>query len=175
MTVCPFGRASTSARAGFTLAELMIVTVIIALLSSIAIPKFRNVQVRAHVNSIVADGELLLTGFQEFHSDNYSYPNATSNPFLNLVTFEPLRSMGYYQGNMLDRLNNSQADSYDSPDDQGPNQEFWVLVTPRIDPSYQIVIASSDNVPLGSGEWMEGVYTYKDGELIAGPGVTPRG
>ena len=81
--------------------------------------------------------------------------------------------MGYYQGNMLERLNNNQADSYDSPDDQGPNQEFWVQLTVRIDPSYQVLIASSDNAPLGSGNWMEGVYTFKDGVLIAGPGVTP--
>jgi prepilin-type N-terminal cleavage/methylation domain-containing protein len=164
-----------NARDGFTLVELMIVTVVIGLLASLAAPKFKDVQVKAHLNSIVADGKLLYTGFEEFYSDGYMYPNATSNPFFNLVTFEPLRSMGYYQGNMLDRLNNGQADSYDSPDDQGPNQEFWVLVTLKIDPSYKVVIASSDNAPLAGGAWLEGVYTFKDGVLIAGPGVTPPG
>ena len=173
MTSITYKRSPTPARNGFTLAELMIVTVIIALLASIAIPKLREVLVRAHVNSIVADGRILLSGFEEFYASNYGYPNATSNPFFNLVTFEPLRSMGYYQGNMLERLDNNQADAFDSPDDQGPNQEFWVQLTARIDPSYQVVIASSDNAPLGDGDWMQGVFTFKDGELIAGPGVDP--
>jgi prepilin-type N-terminal cleavage/methylation domain-containing protein len=167
-----FARPSTTARAGFTLTELMIVTMVIGLLASIAAPKVNDVLVRAHVNSIVADGKLLYTGFQEFHASAFGYPNSTSNPAFNLVTFEPLRSMGYYQGNTLERLNNQQADSYNSPDDEGPNQEFWVQLTLRIDPSYQVVIASSDNAPLAPGQWLEGVYTFKDGVLIAGPGVS---
>ena len=166
------GRSSRTAREGFTLAELMIVTVVVGLLAAIATPKFNEILVRAHVNSIVADGKLLYAGFQEFYADDYKYPNSTSNPFFNLVTFEPLRNMGYYQGNMLDRLDNNQADAYNSPDDQGPNQEFWVQVSVRLDPSYQIVIASSDNAPMGGGDWLEGVYTFKDGVLIAGPGST---
>ena len=128
----------------------------------------------------MADGGILFRAFEfrdfeEFYGENYSYPNATSTPFFNLGTFESLRSMDLYQGNMLPRLKNNQADAYDSPDDQGPNQEFWVLVTVRIDPSYQVVIASSDNAPLGDGSWMEGVFTFKDGELVAGPGVTAGG
>ena len=151
MIGCASERSSTTAREGFTLAELMIVTIVIGLLASLASPKFRDVQVRAHVDLIVADGRILLSGFHEFYSDDYAYPNATSNPFFNLVTFEPLRSMDYYQGNMLERLDNNQADAYDSSDDQGPNQEFWVLLSVRIDPSYQVVIASSDNAPLGGG------------------------
>ena len=149
----------------------MIVTVVIGILTSIGVPKFNEILAKAHVNSIVADGKLLYIAFQEFYADDYAYPNATSNPFFSLVTFEPLRSMGYYQGNMLERLNNNQADAFDSPDDQGPNQEFWVLVTVRLDPSYQVVIASSDNAPMGGGEFPEGVYTFKDGVMIAGPGT----
>lgn len=168
-------RFSRPARGGFTLAELMIVTVIVGLLTSIATPKFNDIRLRAHVKSIVADGRILYTGFQEFYSDDYAYPNATSNPFFNLVTFEPLRSMGYYQGNMLARLDNNQADAFDSPDDQGPNQEFWLQVSVRMDPSYQVVIASSDNAPLASGQWLEGVYTFKDGVMVDGPGTTPGG
>lgn len=170
MTGLASGHSATTARAGFTLVELMIVTVVIALLASIAIPKFRGVLVRAHVTSVVADGKLLFTGFQEFRSQNYGFPNATSNPAFNLTTFDPLRSMEFYQGNMLERLNNGQADAYNSPDDEGPNHEFWVLLTLRIDPSYQVVVASSDDAPMGGGDWMEGVYTFQDGVLIAGPG-----
>ena len=156
---------------GFTLIELMVVTVIVAILAGIAGVQFRGVQVRAHLTSVVADGRILYHGLEEFYVLNYMYPNATSNPAFDLVTFEPLRTMIGYQGSINARLLNGQADAYDSPDDQGPNQEWWVQMTLLIDPSFQVVIAVSDNVPLLPGVWMQGVYTFEDGVLIAGPGV----
>ncbi len=156
---------------GFTLIELMIVSVIVGLLAGIAGLVTRDLQVKAHLTSVVADGRILYHGLEEFYAINYMYPNATSNPAFNLVTFEPLRSMVGYQGSINSRLLNGQADSYDSPDDRGPNQEWWVQMTLLIDPSFQVVIAASDNVDLLPGTWMEGVYTFEDGNLIAGPGV----
>ncbi len=156
---------------GFTLIELMIVTVIVGLLAGIAGLVTRDLQVKAHLTSVVADGRILYHGLEEFYTINYRYPNASSNPAFNLVTFEPLRSMVGYQGSINARLLNGQADSYDSPDDQGPNQEWWVQMTLLIDPSFQVVIAVSDNVPLLPGTWMQGVYTFENGTLIAGPGV----
>ena len=44
-------------------------------------------------------------------------------------------------------------------------------MTLAIDPTFQVVIAVSDNVPLNPGVWMQGVYTFENGTLIAGPGV----
>ena len=120
---------------------------------------------------MAGDANILYKGLQEFYALNYGYPNATSNPKFDLTTFEPLRSQVNYQGDMLDRLKDGQADSYDSPDDQGPNQEFWVQMTLMIDESYQVVLASSDNAPLGGGMWLEGVFVFKDGVLVQGPGV----
>jgi len=76
-----------------------------------------------------------------------------------------------YQGSINSRLVNGQADAYDSPDDQGPNQEWWVQMTLLIEPSFQVVIAVSDNVPLNPGVWMQGVYTFENGVMIAGPGM----
>ena len=156
---------------GFTLIELMIVTVIVGLLAGIAGLVTRDLQVKAHLTSVVADGRILFHGLEEFYVNNYMYPNATSNPAFDLVTFEPLRSMVGYQGSINARLLNGQADAYDSPNDRGPNQEWWVQMTLRIDPSFQVVMAVSDNVPLLPGVWMQGVYTLEDGALIAGPGV----
>ncbi len=158
-------------RAGFTLIELLVVAVIISILTSIALTNFHSIRVKAHLKSVVADARILYTGFQEFHALNYMYPNATSPPNFNTATFEPMRSMGVYQGNMQDRLLNRQADAYDSPDDIAPNQEFWVQFTLRIDPTYQIVCASSDNAPLSGGSWLEGVYVYQNGALVEGPGT----
>ena len=156
---------------GFTLIELMIVTVIVAILAGIAGVQFRGIQVKAQLTSVVADGRILFHGLEEFHTINYQYPNATSNPAFDLVTFEPLRTMVGYQGSINSRLVNGQADAYDSPDDQGPNQEWWVQMTLLIEPSFQVVIAVSDNVPLNPGVWMQGVYTFENGVMIAGPGM----
>ena len=156
---------------GFTLIELMIVTVIVAMLAGIAALVTRDLQVKAHLTSVVADGRILFHGLEEFYVINYQYPNATSNPAFDLVTFEPLRSMVGYQGSINSRLLNGRADSYDSPDDRGPNQEWWVQMTLLVDPSFQVVIAVSDNVALNPGTWMQGVYTFENGALIAGPGV----
>lgn len=149
----------------------MVVTVIVAILASMVLGKVREVVVKAQLNSVVADARILLTGFHEFYAGTYNFPNATSPPNFNLVTFEPLVSMGYYQGNFRERLLNSQADAYDSPDDRGPNQEFWVQMTLLMEPSYQVVIASSDNVPLAPGVWLDGVYVFKNGTMVAGPGM----
>ena len=162
---------STRDERGFTLIEMMIVTVIVALLAGIAAVEFRGVQVKAHVASVVADGRILYHGLEEFYSLHYGYPNSSSNPAFNLTTFEPLRTLSGYQGSINARLVNGQADAYDSPDDQGPNQEWWIQMTLLIDPSFQVVIAMSDNVALNPGVWMDGVYTFENGALVAGPGV----
>ena len=156
---------------GFTLIEVMIVTVIVSLLAGIAGLVTRDLQVKAHLTSVVADGRILFHGLEEFYANNYKYPNATSDPAFDLVTFEPLRSIVDYQGSINSRLLNGQADAYDSPDDRGPNQEWWVQMTLLIDPSFQVVIAVSDDVALLPGVWMRGVYTFENGALIAGPGV----
>ena len=156
---------------GFTLIELMVVTVVVGILAGIAGVQYRGMQVRAHLTSVVADARILFHGLEEFYTVNYRYPNATSNPAFNLVTFEPLRTLVGYQGSINARLLNGQADAYDSPDDQGPNQEWWLQMTLAIDPSFQVVIAMSDNVDLLPGTWLRGVFTFEDGTLIAGPGV----
>ena len=50
-------------------------------------------------------------------------------------------------------------------------QEFWVQMSLKIDPAYQVVLAVSDDAPLASGQWLQGVYTFHNGVLISGPGT----
>ena len=149
----------------------MIVTVLIGIVVGIASIGTRQVLIKANLASVVADGRILCQGLEEFYAIYYMYPNQTSNPAFNVVTFEPLRSLIKYQGSINSRLLNGQADAYGSPDDQGPNQEWWIQMTLLIDPSLQVVIAVSDNTPLLPGTWLQGVYTFENGALIAGPGV----
>ncbi len=150
---------------GFTLIELLIVVVIIGILAAIAIPQLQAAMLRSHVASAAAEAKTLYTGFKQHFVDRNMYPYATSAPNFQLDTFEPLVSMGYYRGGLPSRLSGGQADDYDSPDDQGTNQEFWLEMTLKYDPTVRILVVDSDDAPLTGGAYFDGVYVYKDGVL----------
>ena len=59
---------------GFTLIELMIVTVIIALLVSIAIPQFDGIRQRAYNTAVLADLNNANKEIERFFNEHYRYP-----------------------------------------------------------------------------------------------------
>ncbi|MBW2565439.1 MAG: prepilin-type N-terminal cleavage/methylation domain-containing protein [Deltaproteobacteria bacterium] len=158
---------------GFTLIELLIVTLIelliviaiIGILAAIAIPVMRYYSVRAHSSVVLSECNEVYKAFTLFYMDNEGYPMASNPPAFNLTTFDPLRSQGYYEGNINSRLLNGKADSFDSPDDQGANQEFWLQLTLDADPNIRFLVVQSDNAPLGGGQWLDGVYVFRNGVL----------
>lgn len=166
--VHPRVAAPEAAPRGFTLIEMMIVTVIIAILMTIAALALGRVRLAAEIAAVATESRQLYIQFNDFYVDNGMYPNATSNPFFQLDTFEPLN----YAGSIHDHIVDHKADAYDSPDDRGNNQEFYVLMTLRRDPTIRFVVASSDNCPLSNGEWLEGVYMYRNGRLMKSFGKT---
>ena len=148
---------------GFTLIELMIVIAIIAILAAIAIPNMLSYSKKADEAVVLSECKEVYNSFLNYYADNDKFPNASSSPTFQLDTFSPLD----YQGNIFSRLVNNQADNFDSPDDRGPNQEFWLRMTLAKDPSVQFVVAYSDNCDLESGVWLEGVFVYRDGVRIS--------
>ncbi|MFC1896206.1 hypothetical protein ACFL0Q_06040 [Thermodesulfobacteriota bacterium] len=64
-------------------------------------------------------------------------------------------------------LVNSQADKFDSPDDQGANQEFYVRMRLAKDPTIQLLVAQSDNCDIEAGVWLDGVFVYRNGVRLA--------
>jgi hypothetical protein len=62
-------------------------------------------------------------------------------------------------------LFSTRPDGYDSPDDGGPNQEFWLEMTLQLDPGIRMVVANSNDAPLSGGDWLDGIYLYRDGVL----------
>jgi hypothetical protein len=82
-----------------------------------------------------------------------------------LVSFEPLVSAGYYDGAVKPKLFAEAADGYDSPDDTGTNQEFWLEMTLMYDPTVRFLVADSNDSLLGGGEHYDGIYLFKDGVL----------
>ncbi|MDC0160324.1 prepilin-type N-terminal cleavage/methylation domain-containing protein [Gemmatimonadales bacterium] len=58
---------------GFTVVELLIVAVIIAILAAIVIPKFSAIRERAHFAAMKTDLKNLASQQQIYYADHYSY------------------------------------------------------------------------------------------------------
>jgi prepilin-type N-terminal cleavage/methylation domain-containing protein len=158
-------RVGLAQEEGFTLIEVLIVIAIIGILAAVAILVGRHYTAKAHYAVVLSECDEVYKAFSLFYMDNEMFPNATSNPAFQLGTFSPLRSQGYYNGNITSRLRNGRADSYDSPDDQGANQEFWLQLTLDANPNVRFLVVQSDNAPLSGEQWLAGVYVFRNGVL----------
>jgi prepilin-type N-terminal cleavage/methylation domain-containing protein len=150
---------------GFTLVEVLIVMAIIAILSAIAIPMMHDAILKAHISAAAVDAKAIYVAFKRYNMDNHMYPNASTAPTFQLDTFEPLVSLQYYDGRLATRLLHDRADAYDSPDDMGANQEFWLEFSLAYDPTVRFLISDSDDSPLGGGGYYDGHYLFRDGVL----------
>ena len=103
--------------------------------------------------------------FEKYYERHRQYPHAYTRRQFDVETLDPLFRRGYYRGIILTRMRDERADLYDSPDDGGENQEFWIEMTPRLDPSLRILVANSDDAPLGGGRRRQGAFLYQDGKL----------
>jgi prepilin-type N-terminal cleavage/methylation domain-containing protein len=150
---------------GFTLIELLVVVAIIGVITAIAIPQFQRAILKAEISAVAAESKHVYTAFKQFHIDLDMYPNESASPAFQLDTFEPLASLGYYRGDLTSKLLNARADAFDSPDDQGVNREFWLEISLQSDPTVRFLIADSDDAPLSGGNYMDGIYLYRNGVL----------
>ena len=68
----------------FTLIELLIVVLIIAILAAIAVPNFLEFQTRAKVSRVMSDLRAIAIGVEAYNVDNDSYPpDQDNNPYEN--------------------------------------------------------------------------------------------
>jgi hypothetical protein len=119
----------------------------------------------AEIRIVARQAVELNAAFEKYYQRHREYPRAYTGRAFEVETLDPLFSRGYYRGVIASRLRDHRADAYDSPDDQGPNQEFWLEMTLAEDPSIRILLARSDDAPLGGGRWYEGAFLYRDGAL----------
>ena len=145
---------------GFSLIEILIVVAVIAVLSAIAIPVMQDAVLKATISAVATDATAIHVAFKRYHVDFSVYPDPGD---FDLATFEPLVSLDYYDGGVVGRLVADQADGYDAPDDSGPNQEFWLELSLKMDPTTRFLVSDSDNSLLGGGDYYDGVFLFKDG------------
>jgi prepilin-type N-terminal cleavage/methylation domain-containing protein len=163
----PAGRAPQRSRraVGVSLVELLVVLAVLGILAAAGVALRQRAIRNANLAAVAGEARALYTAFGRYHAATGRFPNASAKPAFDLRTLDPLRATGYYTGNVTDRLLGGQADAYDSPDDEGPNAEFWLEMTVRQQPSVRILVCRSNDAPLAGGQFLDGVFMYRNGVL----------
>ncbi len=82
-------------RNGFTLIEVLIVTVIIGILAAIAVPKFAATKEKAYDRTVISDIRRAQVAAEAYYVDNMTYPASAS-----VVDFTPSSGVTFTQWNV---------------------------------------------------------------------------
>lgn len=149
-------------RPGVDLGLFAVCCVLGALLLVAAIER---ANVKSDIRIVKLEAEALYEAFESYNARNNGYPGDYAGRAFDAETLDPLRKRGYYKGFIQNRLRDTRIDAYGSPDDQGSNEEFWVEMTLARDPRIRFLIAKTDDAPLANGQWRDGVFIFRGGEL----------
>lgn len=148
-----------------TVLDAVLATVSMLLLSHVLIVAFEVAEKKATIRRVTTEAKTIYDAFALYYDRNGDFPDDADKSRFDRVSLDPLRRRGYYQGSVDYLLMDRKADGYDSPDDRGSNQEFWLEMTLAGDPSVRILVVRSDDAPLGGGEWRDGAYIVRKGRL----------
>lgn len=82
-------------RSGFTVVELLIIIVVIAMLVTIAAVSYRNTQATAADKKRIADAMVLKSAVEEYYADNGAYPSPGCNECWGNEVWQMLIDQGY--------------------------------------------------------------------------------
>jgi prepilin-type N-terminal cleavage/methylation domain-containing protein len=165
-------RASGQSRkqCGFTMIEVMLVLVIISLLATIAVPYLSKALRSGHRASLVADSLELYSAMMRYRLDSGAFPSIFSPPetAFNTQTLAPLSTGGYYTGvtSLLNKLWRDRIPIYIAHNIDSANDQFWSLLRSEKYRDMWILIAHTDQFPIDSGDWWDGVYILYRGRFV---------
>ena len=153
----------TSREQGFTLIELMIVVVIIAMISAIAIPMYADALRKGRTSALIVDLDKLYTALMSYHADNGSFP---AEEEFDTFTLSPLSTDGYFPRPeaLTNKLLGNKLLMYIAPDVGGSDQQFIIVVRHINDPDLIGVVVYT-NILDGDGGWKDGTYIINDNNL----------
>jgi hypothetical protein len=137
----------------------------VLLLSHVLIVAFEVAEQKATIRRVAIEAQTVYDAFALYYDRNGEFPDDADKSRFDRTSLDPLRRRGYYQGSVDYLLMDRKADGYDSPDDLGSDQEFWLEMTLASDPSVRVLVVRSDDAPLGGGEWRDGAYIVRKGRL----------
>jgi prepilin-type N-terminal cleavage/methylation domain-containing protein len=147
---------SLEGQRGFTLIEVLLVLVILALLAAIAIPIYSQVLNKSKVSAIVSDAHGVYNALMRFNIDEGNFPAMAD---FDKTTLAPLSTGGYFEA--YDTLNSKLAGGEIQLYVQFADQ-FVILLAPEHDPTNFIYIYHTNIW----GFWRDGIYLLEDGELV---------
>jgi hypothetical protein len=151
-------------RPTWILLDLVLFCALVLLSWQIVTPALERARRTNELHLLSVEAHALYDAFQSYYNLNRCYPDPVNAPRFEPATLEPLRRRGYYRGSIEKFLAGGQVDAYDSPSGQESNREYWLEMTFASDPSVRILIARSDDAPLGQGNWMDGVFIVRGGK-----------
>jgi len=152
-------------RATQVVGDLVLLVALVIMLGMIFRPAMEVARLQGDVRYVSGEARRLYDAFERYHRTNGSYPNSYLEPPFDVDSLDPLRRRGYYTGQVTTKLIERRLDGYDSPDDRGPNQEYWIEMTLDRDPEIRFLIGRSDDAPSAGGSWVEGAFLVRDGVL----------
>ena len=139
------GKRGRARRVGRGLVDLALAVACLYVGWLIAGAAMERADERAELSLTVAEAQKLYTAFERYQKRNDSYPSTYTESAFDPETLDPLRKRRYYRGPLVSTLVQHRVDAYDSPDDAGPNREFWLELTLNRNPALRVLLASSDD------------------------------
>jgi prepilin-type N-terminal cleavage/methylation domain-containing protein len=148
---------------GFTVIELLVVVLIIALLSAIAIPMFSTAMRQTRSKTLAAEVKHIYDALMQYHADYGYFPSEDS---FDEETLNPLSTQGYFNGAdaLMEKLDQNKVLVYLAPDVGGADQHFILVTRHAADPDIVVVAVHTDIIAATEG-WVDGVYIITAGEL----------
>ena len=148
-----------AARRGFTIVELLIVIVVIAILAAIAISSYGNVQRRARDAQRMSDVSVMRKALDLYRIDNGAYPPSVPNPGNSTWEYSKdpgfLSSLGQYTsartfkdpGSGAYYYKTFSAGAYGCPSSQGP---YYVIKVDDMEAQLAKVVDDGGQCPSGT-------------------------